>query len=799
MNTIYRFHDCELRIAQRQLLVGDQPARLGSRAFDLLQMLVERRERVVHKHEILDHVWPRLVVEENNLQVHVLALRKLLGHGAIATIPGRGYRFTLPVTVDGDPGVAALARDEGPPALIGRDTELVELRALLGSHTLVTVAGSGGIGKTRLARSAVHALAESPTVGWVDLAGIDDEATLLLAVAQALGIRVDAAADLRSVVVDALRSRQALLVLDNAEHLLETVAALVSTLRAAATGLRLLVTSQEMLHLADEQVFRPGPLALPADDAFVSVRDSAAVALFLARVRLVQRHFELDDDNRAAIADICRRLDGIPLAIELAAARVPLLGVEGVRSRLDERFALLTAGDRAAMRRHQTLRAALDWSHGLMSTAEQRALSRLSVCVGGFTLEAAQYLIEDEAIDRWDALEMLAALVDKSMVVAEGLPLPRYRLLETTRLYGLERLADAGATEAALLQHAGFSAQLAERCDAEIARHGQGRPWLALLDAERDNLLHALAWCGSRDAPAAATAPGLRLLAAMRYYWTARGLMSVGSRLAAPLLERGRASPDAVYLQALATAAQQLGWQGRHVESRALTHELLAIADATGANETSVRARVMIGHQAADEGRLDDAERWFDDALTRARAAGFDRARSAALNGLIVVAGQRRDFDRMVALGDEVLTLQRAAGNAYNLCTTLLNLAIGALDATDAGRALRLVAEAGPWVAGADSVLLDLMWLQLAPPVVVATADAVDLVAIYAAAEALERAAEVDRHEQLGTHRERLLARAREALGVEGFDRAWAEGRALQRAAARDRANALLQAALGTG
>jgi len=407
----------------------------------------------------------------------------------------------------------------------------------------------------------------------------------------------------RAALAAALSGRTALLVLDNAEHLLDAVAAFVGTLRDQASTLRVLVTSQEVLRLADEQVFRPGPLALPMADDLLSVRASAAVELFVARARQVDRRFELGEHNRAAVAEVCRRLDGIPLAIELAAARVALLGVEGVRDRLDVRFELLTAGARAAMRRHQTLRAALEWSHGLLTPGEQRVLRRLGVLAGGFTLDAAQEVAKDEAegedqaeaLDGWDVLERLGGLVDKSLVVAEGAegdPLPRYRLLETTRMFALERLAEASETEATLLRHARCFTALAERCDAEIHAQGQGAGALARLDPERDNLLHALRWCergASRGGKAAEV--GLQLLAALRYYWSSRGLLAVGAAQALRSLNAATPLPvSRARLQALGSAAQLHGWMGQPAEAARLALELLAAARDMGSVEHESRA-----------------------------------------------------------------------------------------------------------------------------------------------------------------------------------------------------------------
>ncbi|MFL6662599.1 MAG: ATP-binding protein [Rhizobacter sp.] len=506
----YHFGNYRLVPAQRALYEGELSVKLGARALDMLLTLVERRERVVGKDELLAVVWPGLVVEENNLQVQVVALRKLLGYPAISTIPGRGYRFTLPVRVEGDavvapPPPAPAAPGIAGPELIGRDDDLKALLAMIDAHPLVTVAGAGGIGKTRLARAAAArwSAAGQPT-HFVDLAQLTDAELIARSVGRALGFSVDGASDPAGAAIEMLRDKAGLLVLDNAEHLLDGVAAFVETLRAQAPAIRVLVTSQEHLRATGEQVFRTPPLSLPESDDAVAAGASGAVAMFVARAAAVDRGFRLGPGNAAAVADICRRLDGIPLAIELAAGRVGLLGLEGLRQRLNERFHVLTAGARVALRRHQTLRAALEWSHSLLGTAEQAVFRRLGCFVGAFTLEAAQSLAEDDAIDRWDVLEHLGSLVDKSIVLAAGGDVPRYRMLETTRLYALERLAEAGETEAMVRRHAVTTAEL-------LATSGRSpRRWLSTAAqfeddvAEVDNARAALDWAaGCSDASTA--------------------------------------------------------------------------------------------------------------------------------------------------------------------------------------------------------------------------------------------------------------------------------------------------------
>ena len=505
----FRFGSARLDVAQRQLQIDGRPVKLGARAFDVLLALIERRERAVDKNELFELVWPDVVVEENNLQVHISTLRKLLGPQAIATIPGRGYRFTAGIDAPANGAAPAVGKEPtAPPAapaaaatnlpthhepIYGRDNDAVSVGELLRAHAQVSIVGAGGIGKTRLALAVASAQRERFPEGvwWVELATLSDGALVAGAIAQALGVRAGGERPVLETVVALLRNQTVLLVLDNCEHLLDAAAECLRVLLRNAPALRVLVTSQEALHTPEEQVYRLGslPFAGTAD------APAAAVELFVARAQAADPRLQLTAANLAIIAEICRRLDGMPLAIELAAARARLLGIEGLRARLDERFHILTGGTRAVLRRHQTLRAAMEWSHGLLTPDEQTVFRRLGVFVGGFTLELAQDVTADEQIDRWAVLDLLGHLVDRSLVVADGDEVPRYRLLETVRAFALEKLAAAGETPSLLKGHA--EAMLAFLSPIEEQRWKAGPAEQIRVGAELDNLRAALAWAES--------------------------------------------------------------------------------------------------------------------------------------------------------------------------------------------------------------------------------------------------------------------------------------------------------------
>ena len=722
----YRFGRIELQPNERRLLVDGQPVAVGARAFDLLVVLVERPGQLVTKDELLERVWPKLVVEENNLQVQVSALRKLLGQEAIATIPGRGYRFaaTLDGTAVAEPrsAPAAVAPEiaaaqplsnvphELPP-LIGRAQDLVDLQQLVNEHRLVTLTGGGGIGKSRMAQAIGKALRGQYSDGvWiVELAPVSDMAHVLSTVAQVLGVQLHAVLPPPRALAQALAGQTLLLVLDNCEHVLDTVAVLAEALLAGAPGVRLLATSQEPLKLPQEHQYRLGTLAVPDTGDTTEALEHGAVALFADRTQAVDPRFALTAQNLPAVIDICRHLDGIPLAIELAAARVPLLGVSGLRDRLGERFRVLTAGSRFALRRHQTLHAALDWSHGLLSADEQAVFRRLGVFAGGWSLEAAQQAAADDRIDEWTVLEHLGALVDKSLVVAQGGDVPRYTLLETTRAYALEKLAQAGETESLVRRHAMVTLALFERADDE--RFGEqgtlsDAAYIDRVQPEIDNLRAALAWAtrsGGDEALSIAlaaasaeafyvvglAAEGIAVLRAL----TPRITPDVDSMLAARFwfavsnVGRDGRIEDGAFVQALEPAEQGCrhhGWNRRlysvllHKAWRLIRLREFAAGEAALAEAISIERPQWPGwlrsdrwntliHLQAQTGAF-DSEPAFETIAALLPAQGEEPRRNRLTLNTVVLCNMRQQWDQAASLLEPLvdrLRLQRRhVGNA---------------------------------------------------------------------------------------------------------------------------------------
>lgn len=520
---------------QRLLLRNESPVTIGSRGFDILVSLIENRHALVDKEQLKRLVWPNVVVADHNLTVHISGLRKLLGEDGerfIATIPGRGYQFIEPVTVP-EPGktssMPTVGGDNLPlslTSLVGRRLELLEIKGAMAESRLVTIAGTGGIGKTNLALEVARQsrIDHADGVWLVELAAIADPEFVPIAIGA--GIRTEIRGiDGLDGVTRFLRDKKALIVLDNCEHLLSAASNACEVILKTCPNVGILATSREPLRCEGERLHWLSALTVPPSSQGLDGATAlgyAAIELLVARARFAASHFELTDACAPALGEICRRLDGIPLALELAAPLLRVMSAQELAAKLDDRFSLLTGGRRTAVRRQQTLRAAIDWSYEMLCPAERVLFRRLSIFAGVWTIDAAVSVVAHDPLAAGDVLDLVASLVDKSLLTVDLCgPKPLYRLLETTRQYAAEKQMEAGepARYAALarwLVARGREAEADWQVTGDRVFHARYAP-------DVDNLRAALNWClgGSGDIEL-----GLELVGLGYAHWSACSLFS---------------------------------------------------------------------------------------------------------------------------------------------------------------------------------------------------------------------------------------------------------------------------------
>ena len=827
----FRFGRFDLRPADRQLLADGAPVRLGGRAFDMLVVLAERGGRVVGKRELMDLVWPKLVVEENNLQAQVVALRKVLGAEAIATVPGRGYRLTLHIATAGaaraaDAGVPANAAPaprthnlpRGIEALIGREREAAQLRSLIAAHRLVTVTGPGGVGKTRLvvdvAGAAVADFADG--VWLVELAALANPQLVPSTATGALNIVVPPGTDPLSALAEQLAQRRLLLVLDNCEHVIGAVAALLEATLPAAPGVHAVVSSQELIGIEGEHVLRLGSLTVPAAERPTAAEALAAgaVQLFVARAQAADPAFACDDRNAPVVAAICRRLDGIPLALEMAAARVPLLGLDALAQRLDERFRVLTAGKRTALPRQRTLQATLAWSCGLLSPHEQVLLRRLGVFAGPFSLEAAGAVATDDATDELAVVEALSGLAAKSLVAIDtGDAEARYRLLETTRAYALEMLAEAQETAATTRRHAQYFRRYYAACFDDWTRLSDAA-FLARYAPPIDNLRQAIAWAfgpdGDGDAAVALVASSERVWSSLSLYAEfdacveqarARVTPATPAALEAELdaadakisanrdkqrvvrcahraADYYRSAGDALRLGcALHSLGSAHAAEG-DPEAEAALHEARALLDPSGRARLIAMTRSALALSLVAHGRIDEGIAAAKLTLDLWRAAGADRSVLRTRSSLADMVWAKGDLDDAIAEVREVREQLRrtpfperlpqayAAANLFGMLVERGDLAEAAL----LGRTVLPELRALRFVHG---------WSDHFASYQVRTGNPGAAVRLVGWGDALRARKELNRQPNEARARECALAHSRVTLGDDAVARALADGAAL--------------------
>jgi non-specific serine/threonine protein kinase len=627
------------------------PVPLGKRAVAVLSVLVRSAPQYVAKTRIMEAAWPGVIVEEGNLAVQISSIRRALadvsgGAAWLETLAGRGYRFVGPVAslATGTAQAADKALHSNLPesvtSFVGRERELAEVSELLESHRLLTLTGTGGVGKTRLAmRAAAAKLADYRDGVWlVELAALRDPDLVPQAAIAAIGLKEQPGKRLTQSLTEHLQPRHALLILDNAEHLIAACAELADAIVRHCPNVTIVVTSRERLGVPGEVTYRVPSLSVPDPTSVATahdVLDYESVRLFRERARLHVPHFTVTNENTPAVANICRRLGGIALAIELAAARVRSMSVHDIDQRLDKRFELLTGGSRTLPPRQQTLRAAIDWSFDLLSETEKALFCAISVFVGGFTLEAAERVCTGETLQAGEVLDVLSSLVDKSLVaVEERDATTRYQLPDTMHEYATERSRAMFHDLPWHERHRDHFFALALQAEPQLKGADQ-QAWLDRLETEHDNLRAALA----RSTRSVEGETGLRLANALARFWLVRGYLAEARGWLSRLLA---ASPDAE----AATRAKALNW---------------------------------IGIFSWKQGDYAAAQAAYERSLAMRRELGDRQGVGAVLNNLGLLAYEHGDYRSARALHEESLAVDRELGDRWGVAVSLIHLASLAL------------------------------------------------------------------------------------------------------------------------
>ncbi len=580
-------------------------------------------------------------------------------------------------------------------SFVGRDREMAEIRTQLEAARLLTLLGPGGTGKTRLALQVGGDLLERfPKGVWlVELAPLADADLVVQSVATVFNVREAAGRPLLDSLIDYLKPRDLLLILDNCEHLIAAAANLAGALLRGCPHLRVLATSREPLGVAGEAAYRVPPLSRPDPARVLSAAqlgEFEASQLFIERAVLSNPQFAVTDRIAPAVARVVHRLDGIPLAIELAAARTKVLSVDQIATRLDDRFRLLTAGARTSLPHHQTLRAAIDWSYDLLSVPERTLFRRLSVFAGGFSLEATEAICAGSEIDETDVLDLLARLVDKSLVITEELDGDvRYRMLETIRAYSRERLMQSGEEDTVRSQHVQWYLRLAEEAEPAL-RGSELLAWLNRLEIEHDNFRVALDH--SRTAEGQKES-GLRLAGALTRFWARRGFLSEGRDWLETAIALYPEAPPAARAKALHGAGYLGLEQGDYARAQARCEESLQLYRSIGDDFGVALSLNVLGNVARNLGQSDQAVRLLEESVSLSRAHDFPWALALALSNLAVTARRQRDLARAKRLLEESLALWRQLGDKWGLAAALAHLGLVASYAGDYDRARALLNE----------------------------------------------------------------------------------------------------------
>lgn len=722
------FDEFLLDVKEKVLLRDGKPLPITPKVFQMLFVLVENHGQLVEKDELMKSVWADSFVEEGNIAYTIRFLRKALNDDSqnsrfIETVPRRGYRFIAKVKeVSGRGNVAAPSNISAPPRpsvsesplppnnlpenlspIIGREKEITAIRDLLQSENvqLVTMTGIGGTGKTRLAQAVARRLLINfdNCVFFVELAVVTDAELVASSIAQTLGVKEAGGKPILEILKDFLRDKRMLIVVDNFEQVIDA-APKIAELLSAAAKLKILITSRVPLHLSAEREFSVPPLAVPAANLFDDYLPShllhsdllddlqkyEAVKLFIERARNAKSNFALTAENARSVAEISAHLEGLPLAIELAAARVKILSPQLILTKLENRLKLLTGGARDLPARQQTMRGAIEWSYELLSEDEKRLFRRLAVFSGGFTIESAEAVCaiyelqitndepsEDQILktaDQIEFLDLITSLVDQNLLVvkeqADGES--RFRMLEVVREYALESLEAKEEAGAMRRSHAAYFLALGEAAEPDLQGE-QVVECLNRLEEEHDNLRAVLRWSCKQNIQIAT-----RLAASLRSFWILRGHLKEGRQWFEEASKLGGNIPAAVHLKLLIGAGNMAQFQGDYKTAQKMYEEGLAVSKKSGDRRQVALSNRSLGAIAQRQGNFTAARKYVEESLAISRMLNDLFGIAASLNRLGDIANTEGDYMAARPLIEESLAINKQCGNKASVSNSLSNL-----------------------------------------------------------------------------------------------------------------------------